>query len=140
MRQLKNQKKEGDSTFRKKLSEKEKSREQRKTSNLGHQISTNTNTTVAVANNEISTNLRDLDEQIKTMMTTTDVRSADGKGYVATCNICGKESPYRNMPSHIEANHITGVFHPCIICGKTSRSRGALRVHKHAYHKKMLED
>ena len=106
-------KKEGDTTNKQNPAKKEKSQEQWKTSNLGHQKSTTPNTTVAVTNNQISTNLQDLDQQIETMMTTTDVRSADGKGYVATCNICGKQAPYRNMPSHIEANHITGVSHAC---------------------------
>ena len=125
-------KQEDDSTtFRTNLAQKEKSQEQRKASNLGDQNSRNSKvTTVAVTNNEIIANLQDLDQQIKTMMTTTDVRSADGKGYVATCNICGKEAPSRNMPSHIEANHITGVSHACDTCGKVSRSRDSLRKHK----------
>ena len=81
----------------------------------------------------VQANLQDLEEQIKTMMTTTDVRSSDGRGYVATCNICGKEAPSRNMPSHIEANHITGVSHECETCGKVSKSRDSLRKHKCAH-------
>ena len=126
---------EGDSGYNKNNPvKKEKSQEQRKASNLGHQISTNPKTTVAVPTNQISTNLQDLDEQIKSMMTTTDVRSADGKGYVAACNICGKQAPSRNMPGHIEANHITGVSHSCELCGKVSRSRDALRKHKQRDH------
>ena len=125
-------KKEALSTNRNNPAKREKSKEHR---NPPNQISTNPKTTVAVTNNQISTDLHDLDEQIKTMMTTTDVRSADGKGYVATCNICGKNAPSRNMPGHIEANHITGVSHPCDLCGKVSRSRDALRMHKNKDHR-----
>ena len=125
-------KKEVDLTYRNNPAKKDKSEEKRKPKNIEHP--TNPNTTVAVTNNQIGTNLQELKEQIKTMMTTTDVRSADGKGYIATCNICGKEAPSRNMPGHIEANHITGVSHPCDLCGKVSRSRDALRMHKNRDH------
>ena len=123
-------KKEGDSTYRKSPDNKENSHKQRKTSNLGHKISTNPNTTVAVTNNQISSNLQDLDQQIKAMMTMTDVKTANGQKYLATCNVCGKQSASKNMPSHIEANHITGVSHACDTCGKVSRSRDSLRKHK----------
>ena len=118
-----------DSTFKNNPVQKEKSQEQRKASNLGHQISTSPNTTVAVPSNQISTNLQDLDEQIKSMMTIADVRTSDGHK-LASCNICGKQGPSNNMPSHIEANHITGVSHSCDLCGKVSRSRNGLRKHK----------
>ena len=67
------------------------------------------------------------------MMTMTDVKTANGQKYLAACNICGKQTASNNMPSHIEANHITGISHPCNICGKTSRSRDALRCHKNAH-------
>ena len=100
---------------------------------------TNPDTTVALENNSINTELHELDEQIKSMMTIADIRTNDGHR-LATCNICGKQGASNNMPSHIEANHITGVSHPCNICGKTSRSRNALKVHKSTYHKRMLQD
>ena len=72
--------------------------------------------------------------QIKSMMTVTDDQSNDRHHELAICNICGKEGPSNNMPSHIEANHITGVSHSCNICGKSSTSRDALRKHKHRCH------
>ena len=78
-------------------------------------------TSVAVTNNLFSTDLQDLDEKIKSMMTKTDVRSDKSGKCIATCNICGKQALIGNMPSHIEANHITGVSHACDICGKFSR-------------------
>ena len=86
--------------------------------------------TVALTNTGIS----DLDEQIKSMITKTNISAGAGKGLLATCNVCGKQKPLKQMPQHIEANHITGVSHSCDICGKTSRSRNALRVHKQLYH------
>ena len=94
---------------------------------------------VAIVNNSIIAEPDKLDEQIKSMMTVTEVRTSDGHR-LATCNICGKEAPSNNMPSHIEANHITGVTHSCNICSKTSRSRNALKMHKHNYHKALLHD
>ena len=95
---------------------------------------------VAVTNNMFSADLQNLDEQIKSMMTKTDVRSDKGKGYFASCNICGKQALIGNMPSHIEANHITGVSHACDVCGKVSRSRQTLRMHKHRYHQTLFQD
>ena len=134
-----------DPTFRNNPVKKEKSEEQKKTSNLGqristkvavptNQISTNPSNQISTnPTNKISTNLQDLDEQIKSMMTIADQRTSDGHK-LATCNICGKEAASNNMPSHIEANHITGVSHSCDLCGKVSRSRDALRKHKNLYH------
>ena len=98
------------------------------------------NRAVAITNNKVSAEVEDLDDQIKSMMTMTDVRSADGKGFIASCNICGRQLPSRNMPQHIEANHITGVSHSCDLCGKSSRSRNALRFHKYSNHRSLPRD
>ena len=95
---------------------------------------------VAVQENQIGVGLQDLNEKIRSMMTITDVRSADGKGFMASCNICGKEAPSRNMPTHIEGNHITGVSHACDKCGKISRSREATRQHKIRNHNPLLQN
>ena len=86
-------------------------------------------TAVALPNTKISVGLDDLDEQIKSMITKSEISAGPGKGFMATCNICGKQGPYFSMPNHVEANHITGVSHACDMCGKTSRSRHAIRVH-----------
>ena len=86
-------------------------------------------TTVALANDKISVDLQNLDEQIKSMITKSEVSAGPGKGYMASCNVCGKEGPYFNMPNHVETNHITGVTHACDICGKISRSKHLLRMH-----------
>ena len=86
-------------------------------------------TAIALTQDKISVDLEDLDEQIKSMFTKTDLPAGGDRGYLATCNVCGKQLPLKVMPSHIEANHITGVSHACDICGKVSRSRKALRMH-----------
>ena len=77
--------------------------------------------TVALTNTDLSVELQDLDDQIKSMIIKTDMSADPGKGFLATCNVCGKQKPLKHMPQHIEANHITGVSHPCDICGKESR-------------------
>ena len=87
-----------------------------------------------MTNTGLSVELQDLDDQIKSMIIKTDKSAGPGKGFLATCNVCGKQKPLKHMPQHIEANHITGVSHPCDICGKESRSRNALKVHKILYH------
>ena len=114
---------------------KEKMKHSKSFSNVKSQISSNPETAVAV--NQINT---DLDQQIKSMMTTTDVKTADGRRYVASCNICGKQTSTSGMPSHIEANHIIGVSHSCDICGKVSRSRHALTMHKRNHHETLVRD
>ena len=107
---------------------------QRSKKSFGNEIiTTDPDTIVSLDNYTTNANIDELDEKIRSMMTTADVRSSDGHK-LATCNICGKETPSNKMPSHIEAKHITGVSHSCDICGKASRSRDSLRKHKHTYH------
>ena len=73
-----------------------------------------------------------LDKQIKSMMTRTENKVEPGnqrKPYA--CTVCGKEDWFSNIKSHIEANHIaSNISHSCDICGKISRSRHELRLHK----------
>ena len=118
----------------------EKAKQPQRALNDEYQLYENSDTAIAVQSHAISTVMQDLDEQIKSMMTKTNVKLPNGQGYVVSCNICGKEAPSKNMPSHIEANHITGVSHACDICGKVSRSRQTLRMHKHRYHQTLLQD
>ncbi len=51
-------------------------------------------TTVAVTNDKV---LDGLNEQIKSMITI-----PTGEGKMASCNVCGKQGPYKNMQRHIE--------------------------------------
>ena len=118
---------------------KEKLKESKKSFGNQSQTVLDPGTVVVFDNNSTNATPNQLDEQIKSMMTLADVRTSDGHR-LATCNICGKEGASNNMPSHIEANHITGVSHSCNICGKISRSRDGLRKHKQIHQKAMLQD
>ena len=51
------------------------------------------------------------------------------------CKVCGKEGDRTNIMTHIEAKHITTVPHSCSICGKSSRTKDAMRKHKSNHHK-----
>ena len=94
---------------------------------------TDTRVATISKNATVNADLDDLDNQIRSMITKSDVSSNRGK--MATCNICGKEKPYKDMPRHVEANHISGVSHACDICGSISRSKGGMRQHMKIYHK-----
>ena len=95
-------------------------------------------TRIALSANElkVDADLQQLDEQIKSMMDFGENRiSRKGcQGRTRICKVCGKEGEVQNIKSHIEANHITGIEHPCELCGKISRSRNALRVHRATQH------
>ena len=93
-------------------------------------------TTTSVENTRVQANATDLDEQIRSMFTTSTVSLRGGRGFLATCNICGIEKAKKDMPRHIEAHHITGVSHACDICGASSRSKHGLEIHKLRNHKK----
>ena len=78
-----------------------------------------------------------LDEQIKSMMTMTQNEVVIGgkKRKTFACNVCGKEGHGANIKTHIESNHIeSNITHSCDICGKISRSRNGLRLHKAKEH------
>ena len=52
-----------------------------------------------------------------------------------TCKVCGKEGVRQHMISHIETNHLEGIYIPCDFCEKTFSARVNLRMHKSKYHK-----
>ena len=90
---------------------------------------------VAVTNPAaVSVELENLDEQINSMIDLTD-KVDHMKRKIVVCNVCGNEGPRAFVVRHIEAKHITGVAHACDICGKTARSRNALKMHKIIHHK-----
>ena len=76
---------------------------------------------------------RDLDDLITSMMTKSEVSLGNGRGKMAKCKVCGKEAAYHDMPKHIEANHITGVSHSCNVCGKISKTRNGMEIHKRVH-------
>ena len=85
----------------------------------------------------LSVDAEQLDEQILSKMTRTETDMIFGnkKRKVWACNLCGKEDQRENIKTHIESNHIaSNISHPCDICGKVSRSKTALRMHKARHH------
>ena len=96
---------------------------------------TKSDSTIAInASTTVTADIDNLDEQIKSLVTISDVKiPGTGNGYLATCNVCEKEGPFKAMPRHVEANHITGISHSCDICGATSRSKNGLRHHKQKF-------
>ena len=92
-------------------------------------------TTVVVGNDKIKVELHNLDEQIRSMITRSNLSAGPGKGFLASCNVCGKQGPKFAMPKHIEAYHITGISISCEICGKVSSSRHGASTHKSGDHR-----
>ena len=83
----------------------------------------------------VSDDVRQLDEKVKSMMDFSENRLTSGVG-LRICKVCGKEGIMANIMTHIESNHITNnISHSCDICGKISRSRNGLRLHKAKDHK-----
>ena len=88
----------------------------------------------------VTFNFLDLDEKVSKMMVKGQNMIHNGqKGLILStqCLECGKEGVRTQIRDHIEANHVQGLSIPCDVCGKTSRSRSALRMHKSSYHKVM---
>jgi len=79
------------------------------------------------------TDINELDETVKSMITKNQNRSPNGRRPYS-CTVCGKEGPGNNLRDHIEANHLEGVCIPCNFCGKTFRCRSGLRMHNTRYH------
>ena len=96
-------------------------------------IRTEGNTAVAIPGN-FSGDIDQLEEMVKSMMEKSENKYANGRSKADCCKICGKEGMGSAIKDHIEANHIQGIALPCNICGKTFRSRTALRFHKARNH------
>ena len=79
-----------------------------------------------------SEGLKELDARVKSMMTKSQnmIQSGKWRKTAEICKVCGKEGNPQAIKDHIEAKHLEGVSLPCNNCGKTFRSRIALRQHK----------
>jgi len=52
------------------------------------------------------------------------------KGRARICKVCGKEGSYQLIMNHIESHHIAGISIPCGLCGKVSKTRNVLVMHR----------
>ena len=86
------------------------------------------NSEVAIPRN-LSGDVDQLEAIVKSMMEKSENNVANGRQKAHRCKVCGKEGPGHHIKDHIEANHIEGIALPCNLCGKTFRSRNALRQH-----------
>ena len=83
---------------------------------------------------------KELDNDIKEMMEFSQNFVIQSKGYehkrekARICKVCGKEGRLFAIKRHIEAIHISGISHPCDVCGKICLSRDRLRRHKSVHH------
>ena len=89
-------------------------------------------TAIALPKKDFSGDMKELDEQIETMIGRGENMVRQGsqrmvKAYV--CQVCGKEGQKINIKDHIEAKHLEGISIPCSLCEKTFRSRDGHRHH-----------
>ena len=106
---------------------------------IKHELSTETDfkqegtETAIVASTDHTTKLETLDEKVKAMMSFSE-HTVPGKGRARLCNVCGKQGTWNQIRDHVEYNHITGLSIPCVLCGKSFKSRNALTVHRSRNH------
>ena len=101
-------------------------------------------TASAVAiSNQSNTDLKALDEKVKSMMKKglnmiPVGRQANGthrQESMWICKVCGKEGRWHIIKDHIEVHHLEGICIPCDLCDKTFSVRNTLRMHKSRFHK-----
>ena len=87
--------------------------------------------TLPLTGNTLAVDLQELDEKVNSMMEATEKITIFGnsKQKVLVCKVCGKEGQRGHIKAHIETHHISGVSHPCNICGKQNKTRELLRSH-----------
>ena len=96
--------------------------------------------TATILDYTVAADMQDLEEQIKSMMEVSEHMDQYTNGREWMCKVCGKKGMLGNIKSHIESKHITGVSHNCSICGKASKSRKALGIHKAKHNKQGVFD
>ena len=93
-------------------------------------LSPSTETAIALGNPSVNTNLKELDQKVKSLMSVSENTVGKYNTRAKICNVCGKEGQMINIMGHIESNHLTDISIPCNTCGKISSSRNALKIHK----------
>ena len=92
-----------------------------------------TETALALNNFAGGTDLQDLDQKVKSLMTFSESENAT-KPKARICKVCGKEGQMTAIMNHIEAYHVTNISIPCDTCEKTHNTRHALNEHKRRHH------
>ena len=99
-----------------------------------NEFATSSITETAIALSNFSTDLVELDQKVKSMMTTSENKIDKQNGRAKICEVCGKEGQMNNIMYHIEANHLTDISIPCNACDKILHTRTALLQHNKTYH------
>ena len=76
-----------------------------------------------VPNNDVSSDLDELEATVMSMMQKSENRLSDtyGNRRAYICKECGKEGFVAAIKDHIESNHLEGIRLPCTHCGKIFR-------------------
>ena len=102
-------------------------------------------TALALNNSVEVTDMRLLNQQIRSMMETGHNRVQTGsygkiqERITRVCKVCGKEGRQNEIKNHIEAKHITGLTHSCDICGNKAKTKISLMNHKSKYHRQEVQ-
>ena len=91
---------------------------------------------VALPKVKFSGNMKELDEQVKSLMVLGHnwLPNRKQRLWANVCQVCGMEGRATTIMKHIEANHMKGISLPCNECEKTFRTRDRLRYHTHCMH------
>ena len=86
---------------------------------------------------EFSGDMKELDEKIGSLMVRSEhmIKQGAQNKTAYVCNVCKKEDTKWNIKIHAERIHLEGISIPCNFCGKTFKSRYALRLHNLILHK-----
>ena len=77
--------------------------------------------TVVIPNQTPAVDFKEMDEQIKTMMSRGQTMRKDGLHKNTLSIICGKEGQYVNIRDHIKARQMYSISIPCNFCKKIFR-------------------
>ena len=92
---------------------------------------------VALPNQDFSGNIKDIYEQIETMIGRGDTLVTGNHGRMTkayVCNVCGKECGQKiSINDHIVTNYLEGISLPCNLCENTFRSRDSLNYPKKSH-------
>ena len=107
-------------------------KDKRSLQGLKNEVKMIPSTETAIALNNSSSYLEELNQRVISMMTSS--RNRIGQHRARICNVCGKEGQRINIMNHIEANHMTNISIPCNACDKTLNTRTALDQHQRRCH------
>ena len=92
----------------------------------------NSSMLAAFPKQELSEDMMELNEKIKSMMKQGENMPKNGPTKICraqVCQVCGKEGYNHVIKDHIETNHLEGICIPCNLCEKILRTRALLRRH-----------